>query len=102
SRRRHTRSKRDWSSDVCSSDLGWSTGAISLQSPQRSQYSDDTITQQVLLGAVTAGSAQVPADSGHPDAGLSYAPANRYRATIHEIGRASSRERVEGQGDREN
>src|SRR5579871_6880468 len=25
SRRRHTRSLRDWSSDVCSSDLGWST-----------------------------------------------------------------------------
>src|SRR5699024_11369827 len=24
SRRRHTRSKRDWSSDVCSSDLTWS------------------------------------------------------------------------------
>src|SRR5699024_959252 len=24
SRRRHTRSKRDWSSDVCSSDLNWS------------------------------------------------------------------------------
>src|SRR5204862_5138977 len=23
SRRRHTRSLRDWSSDVCSSDLGW-------------------------------------------------------------------------------
>src|SRR5206468_4480603 len=23
SRRRHTRSDRDWSSDVCSSDLGW-------------------------------------------------------------------------------
>src|SRR5699024_11807101 len=23
SRRRHTRSKRDWSSDVCSSDLSW-------------------------------------------------------------------------------
>src|SRR5699024_11318399 len=23
SRRRHTRSKRDWSSDVCSSDLHW-------------------------------------------------------------------------------
>src|SRR5699024_11620848 len=27
SRRRHTRSKRDWSSDVCSSDLGSLTGA---------------------------------------------------------------------------
>src|SRR5699024_837691 len=25
SRRRHTRSKRDWSSDVCSSDLSWIT-----------------------------------------------------------------------------
>src|SRR5699024_11517992 len=25
SRRRHTRSKRDWSSDVCSSDLGYIT-----------------------------------------------------------------------------
>src|SRR5690606_40310844 len=25
SRRRHTRFSRDWSSDVCSSDLGWGT-----------------------------------------------------------------------------
>src|SRR5699024_3370670 len=31
SRRRHTRSKRDWSSDVCSSDLG---GFIGSQQPQ--------------------------------------------------------------------
>src|SRR5699024_11411199 len=35
SRRRHTRSKRDWSSDVCSSDLNWhkrsnSNSALSL------------------------------------------------------------------------
>src|SRR5699024_3047116 len=28
SRRRHTRSKRDWSSDVCSSDLGNRVGVI--------------------------------------------------------------------------
>src|SRR5437868_1113353 len=27
SRRRHTRSKRDWSSDVCSSDLAWNLAA---------------------------------------------------------------------------
>src|SRR5699024_11800510 len=27
SRRRHTRSKRDWSSDVCSSDLFWAEQA---------------------------------------------------------------------------
>src|SRR2546422_5887867 len=28
SRRRHTRCSRDWSSDVCSSDLGWSLGPV--------------------------------------------------------------------------
>src|SRR5699024_11680568 len=28
SRRRHTRSKRDWSSDVCSSDLNWGGGRV--------------------------------------------------------------------------
>src|SRR5438067_11267112 len=28
SRRRHTRSKRDWSSDVCSSDLSQSSGTL--------------------------------------------------------------------------
>src|SRR5699024_12036146 len=33
SRRRHTRSKRDWSSDVCSSDLSsWSTSTASAAS----------------------------------------------------------------------
>src|SRR5699024_6504883 len=30
SRRRHTRSKRDWSSDVCSSDLFGAWGAVML------------------------------------------------------------------------
>src|SRR5699024_11430816 len=36
SRRRHTRSKRDWSSDVCSSDL-WVTQALTavLESPSQ-------------------------------------------------------------------
>src|SRR5207302_6032811 len=31
SRRRHTRSSRDWSSDVCSSDLGLEAGGDLLQ-----------------------------------------------------------------------
>src|SRR5207249_3911429 len=38
SRRRHTRSKRDWSSDVCSSDLVWrdkSTNTLMIQSQNR-------------------------------------------------------------------
>src|SRR3712207_5231503 len=30
SRRRHTRYWRDWSSDVCSSDLGWTTRSSQL------------------------------------------------------------------------
>src|SRR5699024_11706898 len=35
SRRRHTRSKRDWSSDVCSSDLkfGGTTGQLLVRTP---------------------------------------------------------------------
>src|SRR5437868_15342368 len=36
SRRRHTRSKRDWSSDVCSSDLDRLTGAAAPAPPRRS------------------------------------------------------------------
>src|SRR5437899_4850999 len=37
SRRRHTRCLSDWSSDVCSSDLGWPTpvGAATPRSPDR-------------------------------------------------------------------
>src|SRR5216683_6966534 len=31
SRRRHTRSDRDWSSDVCSSDLGAAVGALARE-----------------------------------------------------------------------
>src|SRR5207249_8450554 len=31
SRRRHTRSKRDWSSDVCSSDLSFSSEATTMR-----------------------------------------------------------------------
>src|SRR5699024_11758465 len=33
SRRRHTRSKRDWSSDVCSSDLLYITAMLALDGP---------------------------------------------------------------------
>src|SRR6266704_5895466 len=33
SRRRHTRSKRDWSSDVCSSDLAYGAGLYAMAGP---------------------------------------------------------------------
>src|SRR5207249_9179297 len=56
SRRRHTRSKRDWSSDVCSSDLG---GRLILGGTNT--YTGSTT---ILQGALTIGS----------DAGLGTAP----------------------------
>src|SRR5438105_15311720 len=35
SRRRHTRSTRDWSSDVCSSDLRLAVGVVQVQAAER-------------------------------------------------------------------
>src|SRR5699024_11813682 len=67
SRRRHTRSKRDWSSDVCSSDLG---GVY---------YKDGTV------------------GGGPPPKQLQRYPVriNKRKVEIKKIGRASCRERVE-------
>lgn len=62
--------------------LGWSTGAFSVAPGQPDAYAGDEIRLIVTLGAVTAGSPQIPADSPHPDAGLSYAPSNVYAATV--------------------
>src|SRR5699024_11432524 len=56
SRRRHTRSKRDWSSDVCSSDLGDGHALRQVVQPddQRRQHS------------AVAGGGRVPGEGG-PD-----------------------------------
>src|SRR2546429_6204516 len=83
SRRRHTRCSRDWSSDVCSSDL-------------------------LALSAIVSGYAPLARDFGHPCGNKSRATAERTRGPerkaefmrkilrrrIREIGRASCRERV--------
>lgn len=62
--------------------LQWTAGAFSLAPGQPMAYEDDTITLRVTLGAATAGAPTIPAESDHPDAGLSYAPSNIYYATI--------------------
>src|SRR5215471_11998629 len=58
SRRRHTRSLRDWSSDVCSSDLGGGrSGSMTITDPlaagsklQRAEYHlRDGYTKQVII-----------------------------------------------------
>src|SRR6266436_2744431 len=53
SRRRHTRCSRDWSSDVCSSDLAWSLDRVVPK--QLGQVSDTfhTPIKAILLCAVT-------------------------------------------------
>src|SRR5699024_11249389 len=85
SRRRHTRSKRDWSSDVCSSDLL----EMDLQGGQ--VYPGDILKSQAD-GAVAADAALEQLDPDELDRAA--------RGVIvgsglgDEIGRASCRERV--------
>src|SRR6266704_2207346 len=60
SRRRHTRSKRDWSSDVCSSDLidGIADNQRGLDQRQSHQYGQHLHGPQILIG-------QKDFDGGH-------------------------------------
>src|SRR5437868_12837990 len=47
SRRRHTRSKRDWSSDVCSSDLGY-VAALDGSHPWSDGGEDEGVKRWIL------------------------------------------------------
>src|SRR5699024_11775082 len=75
SRRRHTRSKRDWSSDVCSSDL-----LSGLPPAER-----DLVDLLALAGPTAV--AALPADVGDT------AVEGAQRRGLVEIGRAACRER---------
>src|SRR5207249_9697848 len=57
SRRRHTRSKRDWSSDVCSSDLGFlGAGAILREAGGRvGMTTAATIFMEAAIGMASGG-----------------------------------------------
>src|SRR5690349_21928966 len=80
SRRRHTRSLRDWSSDVCSSDLRW-------------KDSLDILGRNEQVGVIVYGE-QFAANQ---DLGRRWMTA--YIRGLREIGRASCRERVYMLGD---
>src|SRR5690349_23040079 len=85
SRRRHTRSLRDWSSDVCSSDLASSMGE---RTPP---------PLLVLAGTNGAGKSSIGGRFYRESGGEYFNPdefARRILATNPEIGRASCRERV--------
>src|SRR5262245_65237156 len=81
SRRRHTRCLSDWSSDVCSSDLGSCTASTRSASTTCSG-SDMELRAQPLTAEAFAPFGQV-----------FRAPAEKGR--LYQIGRASCRERVE-------
>src|SRR5699024_11609788 len=90
SRRRHTRSKRDWSSDVCSSDLPYATSSTVNPTPETgpplftTSKSDDTPSTTADLHPCPAENGTGPAV--HVTCG---------RVARAKIGRASCRERQE-------
>src|SRR5690625_7994777 len=86
SRRRHTRWPRDWSSDVCSSDL---EGEHVLLRRRREVAVDEDAADLVAHQRFGQGDAALPAV-------LLLGGAGELRAVELEIGRASCRERVEG------
>src|SRR2546429_3306531 len=86
SRRRHTRCSRDWSSDVCSSDLtNTASYIIKGNVPRVRERLLKVPMSQVLISAIT-------------EAELLFGAARKREAvrlkTAIEIGRASCRERV--------
>src|SRR5947209_11380439 len=92
SRRRHTRYWRDWSSDVCSSDL------FAPSSSSRDGLIGGEIMKAVVNGNVVAESEDVIAAAGYD-----YFPPAAVRAEWleKEIGRASCRESVDIGGVRD-
>src|SRR5207249_8047285 len=86
SRRRHTRSKRDWSSDVCSSDLSAVALVVLVAGcavPNAGLYESDT-------GAAGRAPASELSGAWHGTFGW----VGAYHYEDEEIGRASCRERV--------
>src|SRR5690606_40834830 len=90
SRRRHTRFSRDWSSDVCSSDLA-GTHALQLQTPTWTDPLNDT--HKYGLWAYYQGCLYGEANCTNPDLAVA-----KIDGQLSEIGRASCRERGESAG----
>src|SRR5207249_5457375 len=90
SRRRHTTSKRDWSSDVCSSDLS----ILLTSNRDRAEWPDlfgEPLLASAALDRLTHGAHFVEIT------GQSFrAEHTKKQLTARQIGRASRRERVSG------
>src|SRR5438128_4335106 len=98
SRRRHTRCYRDWSSDVCSSDLGGPSLILaqaagdSLLDCRRPVWADAIAPRGRGTGDCYVAAYETPAVFLYAEKVVSAADAPQ----DWEIGRASCRERVEG------
>src|SRR5690349_23649321 len=89
SRRRHTRSLRDWSSDVCSSDLIEAPADLEILNPDLEIANLSSKGRLEVTLTIGRGRGYVPAEG------------NRGQAhTIGEIGRASCRKSVDLGGRR--
>src|SRR5690606_39813590 len=95
SRRRHTRFSRDWSSDVCSSDLRHRWFILALISlPVFIGALDLTIISAVLPSVVI--DLEIPLETGLDDAAWAVSGYLMAYAITMKIGRASRRERAQG------
>src|SRR5207249_5516663 len=92
SRRRHTRSKRDWSSDVCSSDLRETDMHVGLV--MECDYREGRTPEEAFAEALSI--AEIAEESGLDGVWLAerHFAAPRRPTDPGEIGRASCRERV--------
>src|SRR5207248_4889366 len=96
SRRRHTRSYGDWSSDVCSSDLSTSSttkGETLLDTARNLQAMAPDV---IVLRHASSGAPHFIAR--HVDAAVINAGDGTHEHPTQEIGRASCRERVQSSG----
>src|SRR2546429_1749297 len=91
SRRRHTRCSRDWSSDVCSSDLIARTSIVRYKGTKENVAQ---IGQELGVGYLLEGSVRRGGDRVRVTAQLIQAGEQTHLwAETYEIGRASCRER---------
>src|SRR5699024_11430016 len=93
SRRRHTRSKRDWSSDVCSSDL---RKGLSLAAEKARACGDRRGHQQIMADRFV--DALIGRGDGIDPSTLEIGVLVTDRSLLAQIGRASCREGVRGTG----
>src|SRR5205809_4366548 len=90
SRRRHTRCSRDWSSDVCSSDLR--SGGRAYNEPDPSPREPGMTSSMIVGGARTPIGRFAGGLSAVPAVSLGGAAIREALARAGEIGRASCRE----------